>query len=76
MTNKEALDILKDRKIAYEVVITRTASHENRHMAEEELKLINACIIALEHCGKVEDWQCLKKYIEVKQSEHERSNNP
>ena len=49
MTNKEALDILKDRKIAYEVVITRTASHENRHMAEEELKLINACIIALEH---------------------------
>ena len=49
MTNKEALDILKDRKIAYEVVITRTASYENRHMAEEELKLINACIIALEH---------------------------
>ena len=52
MTNKEALDILKDRKIAYEVVITRTASHENRHMAEEELKLINACIIALEHMRK------------------------
>lgn len=52
MTNKEALNILKDRKIAYEVVITRTASHENRHMAEEELKLINACIIALEHMRK------------------------
>ena len=52
MTNKEALDILKDRKFAYEVVITRTASHENRHMAEEELKLINACIIALEHMRK------------------------
>ena len=27
-----------------------------------------------EHCGKVEDWQCLKKYIEEKQNDKGRSN--